>query len=491
MSLKLILPYAIGLVLGAVAVLGFAPFNCAVLPLLSIAGLYYLWLNQVQCSASLTGFVFGLGYFGAGTSWVYVSLHDFGAMPLPVAVAATAGFCALLALFPAAVGLLQARFRMGAAARLLILMPALWGGSEWVRGWILTGFPWLAIGYSQVPASPLAGFAPLLGVYGVSLLTAVAAGALALLAERNRRRLALAALAALGLSGWALGQVAWVRPVGPPVTVSLLQGNIAQDMKWRPEVARETLSHYAALAAASKGRLVVMPETAVPMFYDEVRPAYFEQLAGLARRRGGDVVLGIPVEQTAGAYFNSALSFGSAPTQIYSKSHLVPFGEFLPLRPVFAWVLAVLHIPLSDFTRGPEVQAPMAVAGQRLAVDICYEDVFGEEIIRQLPQATLLSNLTNDAWFGHSIGPAQHLQMAQMRALETGRYMLRATNTGVTAIIDQRGEVVRQAPVFSATVLEGEAQGFQGATPFVRFGNLPAVLLMGLMLAAAVWRVRH
>lgn len=488
--------YSLGLAflapaLGVLTVPGFAPFNFFPLPLLTLALLFRLWVKaRTARRAGLTGFAFGMGFFGAGVSWVYVSLHDFGGMPLPLAVVATALFCAVLALFPALAGWWQARFGVRPGLRALVLMPALWVVMEWLRGWIFTGFPWLALGYSQVPLSPLAGFAPVLGVYGVSLALAVAAGALALLPERGERGRAVAALALLAAGGWALQQVEWTAPAGPPLTVSLLQGNIAQDMKWRPEVAAATLRTYEELALKSTGRLIVMPETALPMFYDEVPLAYLKRVANLARSRGGDAVLGIPEAFDGGEYYNSAFSFGTAPRQVYRKSHLVPFGEYLPLRPVFAWVLNVLHIPLSDFSRGAEVQRPMAVAGQHLAVDICYEDVFGEEIIRQLPRATLLANLSNDAWFGHSLGPWQHLQIAQMRALETGRYMLRATNTGVTAIINPRGEVLWQAPVFATTVLEGVAQGFQGATPFVYYGNVALLILLGLMLLLA-WRWRR
>ncbi len=481
--------------LGALTVFGFAPFYLFPLPLLALAWLFRLWAKAPTAQrAALDGFTFGLGFFGAGVSWVYVSLHDFGGMPLPVAVVATSLFCAVLAVFPAFAGGLQARLRVSPTLRLLVLLPALWGVMEWLRGWVLTGFPWLGVGYSQVPVSPLAGFAPLFGVYGVSLALALGAGALALLLQAGSRRHAVLAIIVLAATGLALKQVEWTQPAGPPLTVSLLQGNIAQDMKWRPEVARDTLDTYAALAARSRGRLILLPETAVPIFFDSVPAAYLEKLAQLARQRKGDLVVGIPETGNVDEYFNSAFSFGSSPMQLYRKSHLVPFGEFLPLRPVFSWVLEFLHIPLSDFSRGAEVQQPMAVAGQHLAVDICYEDVFGEEIIRQLPQATLLANLTNDAWFGHSFGPWQHLQIAQMRALETGRYMLRATNTGVTAIINQHGEVEGLAPVFVATVLEGTVQGFQGATPYVRFGNVPVLVLMLLMLTlvmASTWRSRH
>ncbi len=477
--------------LGALAVLGFAPFYWFPLAILALAGLFHLWNHAPSAKrAALDGFTFGLGFFGTGVSWVYVSLHDFGGMPFAAAVAATALFCALLALFPALAGGLQGRFRTAPAAlRLMLLIPALWALSDWLRGWVLTGFPWLAIGYSQVPASPLAGFAPLLGVYGVSLTTALCAGALTLLTMKNQRRRAAIAITFVLCSGWALKQIQWVEAAGEPVTISLLQGNIEQDMKWRPEKAFATLKTYADLAAASEGKLIIMPETALPMFIADLPPLYLDQLQALAQQRGGDVVFGAPETDAPTEYFNSAFSLGSSPPQTYRKSHLVPFGEFLPLRPLLDWVLDILHIPLSDFSRGAKVQQPMSVAGVKLAVDICYEDVFGEEIIRQLPQATMLANLTNDAWFGHSIGPWQHLQIAQMRALESGRTMVRATNTGVTAIINQRGEVEKQAPIFTTTILEGKAQAFQGSTPFVRFGNLPALLLIALLLAAA-WRFR-
>lgn len=472
--------------LGALTVAGFAPLHLFPLPVMTLALLFRLWLRAGRRLSSLLGFAFGMGYFGAGVSWVYVSLHDFGAMPAPLAVAATVLFCAVLALFPALAGLVQALAARGGAARALLVAPAAWALLEWARGWVLTGFPWLSAGYSQVPASPLAGYAPILGVYGVSLAVAVSAGALALvLAGGRKSRLAgLSAVVALWLAGFGLQQVEWTHPVGQPVTVSLLQGNIPQDLKWSAERVQGSLDTYRRLALASESRLVILPETALPLFRDEVPRPYLETLAAHARRQNGDMIVGIPESSGPGEYYNSAFSLGTAPSQTYRKSHLVPFGEYLPLRPLFGWVLNYLHIPLSDFSRGPQSQQPMRVAGQQVAVDICYEDVFGEEIIRQLPQATLLANLSNDAWFGRSLGPQQHLQIAQMRALETGRYMLRATNTGVTAIIDQRGEVLQRAPEFTAVALTGQAQGFGGQTPFVRFGNaafLPlALLLLGL-----------
>ena len=484
---------ALALMLGAITVSGFAPDQLFFLPLITLAALFLLWGRAAsRRAAAYVGFAFGLGFFGAGVSWVYVSIHEFGGMPLPLAVVATFLFCLVLALFPALAGLLQAGPGGLTRRRALLLIPAWWVLTEWVRGWIFTGFPWLAVGYSQAVASPLAGFAPLMGVYGVSLAVAWCAAALALAGEaalqrRGRGGLVLPALVflVLMLAGFALKQVEWVRPQGAPLAVTLLQGNIPQEMKWREDKARATLDSYMALTLGSQGRLIVLPETALPMFLNQLPLNYLEMLAGHARQQGGDVLVGVPERSDSGDYFNSVLSVGSEPVQVYRKVHLVPFGEFIPFKPLFGWIIHVLHIPLSDFARGDPAQPPLQAAGQNIAMAICYEDVFGEELVRQLPAATLLVNVSNDAWFGDTVAPWQHLQISQMRALETGRYMLRATNTGITAIIDQRGEVRQRAREFTTARLEGQAQGYSGATPYVQWGNLPALGLLALLLAAS------
>ncbi len=291
----------------------------------------------------------------------------------------------------------------------------------------------------------------------------------------------------------------WVKPEGEPVSVSLLQGNIPQDMKWREDHLESTMQTYAKLIVESDSRLIVTPEISIPLFSDTVPPRYLSYLAEHARNNNGDVLIGL-AERTGHEgkeYYNTMFSFGTAPAQSYRKHHLVPFGEYIPFKPLFGWVIQVLQIPLSDFSRGGLDQQPMNLAGQRVAINICYEDVFGEEIIYQLPQATMLVNVSNDAWFGRSIGPQQHLQISQMRALETGRYMLRATNTGVTAIIDERGRVLQTIEIFTTAALHGLAQGFTGATPYVRMGNYPVLGLAGLLLCIgllsafrAAWKTR-
>lgn len=482
---------------GALGVAGFAPFGHWPLPVLSLAALFTLLSRTPSRRAGFViGFSWGLGFFIAGVSWVFVSLSVYGGMPAWLAALATFLFCALLALFPAAAGGLQAAWRVSPAQRLLLLIPLAWGMSEWTRGWLFTGFPWLAMGYSQVPASPLAGFAPLVGVYGISFLMALIAALLAWIVAPHGRAAhrvgAAAAIVALGVGGQALRGVDWTTPEGAPTTVALLQGNIPQDMKWRPEKALATLDVYARMAAAAPAQLVVLPETALPMFEAELPDGYGEELARLGRRNGGDVLTGLPTGSLQGAYYNSVVSFGSAPSQRYHKVHLVPFGEYIPLKPVWGWVIEVLHIPLSDFARGDIRQAPLAIGGQRVAANICYEDAFGEEIIRQLPAASVLVNVSNLAWFGDSFAPWQHAQISQMRALETGRMMLRATNTGVTGIIDAKGRMLASLPLFTAGSLSGSIQGYAGSTPYVRWGNAPVLALWGLigagLLAAGIRR---
>jgi apolipoprotein N-acyltransferase len=488
--------------LGAAAVLSFAPFDLYPLAVLALTGMILLW-NRCSGSRQVAalGFSFGLGFFLAGVSWVYVSLHDFGGMAAPVAAGFTLLFCAFLSCFPAVAGLLSRKIPANLALQSMVVTPALWALLEWVRGWIFTGFPWLVIGYSQVPESPLAGYAPVLGVYGVSLLTAMTAGTIAFLVQEkllSRSKpatghwslasgLALIVLISIPVVGAGLKTINWTSPLpGEPTTVALLQGNISQDLKWRPEQAIATLETYAGLVRASDATLIVLPETAIPMFQVNAPPAFLEMLVDHGKRNRGDILVGVPELDTDGRYYNSVMSFGNSANRPYRKQHLVPFGDYFPLRPVLGWIMQLMDIPMSAFSPGDGQQRPLNVAGQKVAINICYEDAFGEEIIRQLPEATLLANFTNDAWWGKSIASRQHLQMAQMRALEAGRPMLRATNTGVTAIIDVSGHLAAQAPEFETTTLTGTVRGYQGATPYVRAGNYAFLALVFMMLAAPI-----
>jgi len=470
----------IALLAGAATVLAFAPVGFYPLALASFAVLVHLWMRAAPRACFRSGFAFGLGLFGGGVSWVYVSLSQFGGMPAPLAGLATFLFCAFIALFPAAAGWLQARVPAADGARACLVIPAAWTLFEWLRGWILTGFPWLSAGYAATGWPPQ-GYAPLLGAYGLSFITLGAAGMLWGLVTKKKIRFLVLLVAVAGV-GQALRAVDWTAPAGEPVRAALLQGNIEQEMKFRAERYARILETYARLAEETSARLIILPETAVPRFYDGVEPEYLARLDAAAKRNGGDLLLGVPYREAQDRYYNSVVTLGTAPRQIYHKVHLVPFGEFVP--PGFGWVLHVLQIPLSDFSRGSPAQTPLAVAGQRVAVNICYEDAFGDETARSLPEATLLVNVSNVAWFGDSLAPSQHLQIARLRAIETGRMHLSATNSGVTAAIDRDGRVLAQLPQFAAGRLEIAAQGYAGATPYVRLRDWPT--LVGALLALAI-----
>ena len=479
---------------GLLAVPGFAPFSLYPLTVFTLAVLFVQWLHaQDARTASWLGFYFGLGLFGAGTGWIYVALHDYGDMPFLLALPGTALFSAFLALFLALVGYAQAKLQAPAWARVLLLMPAAWVLMEWVRGMIFTGFPWLTFGYSQAASSPLAGYAPLLGVYGISLAVAISAGLLALVSQKcwsRQGKAALAALLVLWLGGAALREVEWTQAQGEPLKVSLLQGNIPQELKFQEDKLVGTLETYRRLIQESDARLTVLPETALPLLRNELPENYAAILREHVKKNGGDLLIGA-FERDHGLYYNSVFTLGTAESQSYRKNHLVVFGEFIPLRPVLGWLInEVLNIPMGDLARGGLPQAPLNVAGQKVAVNICYEDAFGEEIIRALPEATLLVNVSNDAWYGNSHAAMQHNQISQMRALETGRMMLRATNTGVTSIIGRDGRIRQMLPQHEEGTLTGMVQGYAGSTPYVRWGNALVLGLLGIMLTFT-WRLRR
>ena len=468
---------------------GFAPFGLFPLPVLSLAVLFRLWSRAERpAQAAWLGFAFGMGLFCVGISWIYVALHIYGYMHPILAGLATALFAAVNSTLPAFAGYVQAKFKPASNLRILLLMPAIWTLTEWLRGLLFTGFPWLSVGYSQVPTSPLAGYAPLLGVFGVSLIVAVSAGLLLVLWNARWSKpgkIALGVLLVLWVGGALLRGIEWTHPQGEPLKVSLLQGNIAQDTKFAEEALVDTLEIYRRLAQSSDAQLIVMPETALPLLRENV-PAYYQaMLRDHVRKNGGDILVGA-FEKENGNYYNSVYSLGASESQHYRKNHLVPFGEFIPLRSVLGWfVNEILQIPMGDQASGGANQPPLNVAGQKVAVNICYEDAFGEEIIRALPQATLLVNVTNDAWYGDSFAAIQHNQLSQMRALEAGRMVLRATNTGVTSVIGVDGRIQAMLPQHEEGVLTAEVRGYEGRTPYVLLGNWGMLVLAGVMLGAA------
>jgi apolipoprotein N-acyltransferase len=478
---------ALAALLGVAHAFAFAPSHLPWLQWLALAGLFSLGLHAGRPrEAALAGFAFGLGWFGAGVSWVYVSMHVYGEMPALLAAAATAAFCAFLALYPALALWLGTRLAAGESLRTLLVLPAAWTAAEWLRGVLLTGFPWLASGYAHTDG-PLAGFAPVVGVHGVTLAAALLAGSVALLARRRRGRLLLpaAVAAALLAGGQALRAIEWTRPAGEPIRVQLLQGNVPQNLKFADGgMALSEAAYLPLLGSTGPADLIVMPESVLPLPLSYLPEATLGALAEVPRR-GAALIFGIFIEQAPGHYYNSAVGLSPDGTsQRYAKRHLVPFGEFIPWG--FRWFVDLMRMPIGDQQRGEPYQPPMQLAGQRVAVNICYEDLFGAEIRQAWRDPalapTLLLNLSNLGWFDDSLALPQHLQISRMRALETGRPVLRATNTGATAIVDARGQVVAQLPYLTRGVLAGEVQGHSGDTPYLRFGDAPALLLVGLAL---------
>ena len=483
---------------GALAVLSFAPLSWWLVQFASLAVLLWLAVGQSTIRRSaLIGWSFSFGWMVAGTHWLYTSLHDYGGLPAPVTIAAVALLSAWMALYSAmamAAGTwLRLRCRLSPAVTLLLVYPPLWALSEWLRNWVATGFPWIVSGYAHV-TSPLAGYAPIVGVYGIGWLAALT-GACLVLAFSSRRKAALALAAVVLMAGLALNQIAWTTPQGAPISVRLLQGNVPQEMKFNPERASETLSLYYDMVTEARADLIATPETALPMMAHALPPDYLELLSTFARQSKSNLLVGVPVSDGPGTYANSLLGLpATARPQPYryDKHHLVPFGEFIP--PGFRWFVDMMHIPLGDFTRGALLQAPFEAAGQWVLPNICYEDLFGEEIADQIaasyfsgrPQPTMMLNVSNIAWFGDSIALPQHLQISQMRSLETRRPMLRATNTGATAVIDARGQVQNELKPFTRGVLTAKVQGMTGYTPYILLGNVP-VLAAALMLLAIIW----
>jgi len=490
----------LALVAGGLMPLAYAPFDLYPFSLLAVTILFYIWSRVSAAQAFLFGFLFGLAMFGGGVSWVFISIHDYGYVPLPLSLLLTVLFVAVLALFPALCGYAAVRSRAaldltsvrdGAIFSVLVL-PALWVMFEWLRGWFMTGFPWLHLGYAFID-TPLAGFAPLTGVYGVSLTAAICCGLLlTMLGARpgqvdGRPLIAIVAIWSLGAT---LLMFQWTQTAGKPVRVSLVQGNIPQDMKWLPEMKQPTLDHYAALTREHwDSDLIIWPETAIPMFSYQAE-AFLDSMTAEAALNATDLLVGLVYQDPGtGSYYNSMLGLGVDGGR-YDKRHLVPFTEYLPFKTVLAGVVDFLDVPMSDFSAGSDTQKPISLAGQTLGITICFEDAFGEDVISSLPRASLLVNVSNDAWFAGSIAPEQHLQMARMRALESGRELMRATNTGVSAFIDANGHLRQVAPQYTSAVLTAAVQPRQGATPYVIVGNGAALLLAIAMLGVAILKRR-
>ncbi len=465
----------LALAAGAATVLAFAPFHQGWLATLTFTLLLILWRRTAPGRAFALGWAFGLGLFGVGLFWLRHSIETFGGMNPPLAVAATLALAAFLALYPALTGWLACRWLPPGNLRLPALA-ALWVIFEGLRGRLFTGLSWLQLGYAQLD-TPLAGYLPLGGVLLAGLAVTVSAALLA-----RGRSWWLLMLPLLWGGGWWLQQQSWTRPAAPPLAVALVQPDIPQAIKWEPEQFQPTLEILQRLGdQAPEAQVVIWPETAVPAFADQVENAVLTPLDQRFRRRGRTLLLGIPAREADGRYFNAALALGADGRQRYDKRHLVPFGEYMPLRSLLAPLARALAIPMSNFSAG-QGRPLLILGGQPAGLSICYEDSFGYEVAAALPEATWLVNLSNDAWFGDSLGPRQHLQMAQARALESGRPMARATNTGISALIDHHGRILARLDLDRQGVLRGSLVPQTGLTPWGRWGLAPLGGALGLIL---------
>jgi apolipoprotein N-acyltransferase len=402
------------------------------------------------------------------------------------------GLVAIMALYHALLGYLVVRLLpAGGGWRYLLGLPALWLLIEWWRGWFLSGFPWLSLGLSQTDTW-LGGFAPVIGVYGISALLLLGSGALLALL-RGPARLRLVALCVLLLPwpiGLGLAHLDWTQPAGAPVSVAILQGAIPQDLKWQADNVDPTRELYTRLNEQALGaQLIVWPESALPQLANEV-PQYLGQIYSRAHLRGSDIVMGIIRADDNDNYFNSIMTMSDR-VSFYDKHHLVPFAEYFPVPPFIRSWLRLMNLPYSDFTPGLADQPAVAAAGTRLALSICYEDAYDTADLAALAQARVLVNVTNDAWFGRSWARYQHFQIARMRAMEAQRPLVRAANDGVSALVGAHGELLARAPEFVSTVLHGSVQPRAGLTPFVRLGNAPVVLSALLVAALALRQGRR
>jgi apolipoprotein N-acyltransferase len=488
------LPAPAMLLAGLLGVAAFAPFGWYPLVCVALTVLFNQWLGDSPWQAFRHGGLFGLGFFGAGVSWVYVSIHVYGHVPVAAAALVAAALVAFLSLYPAVLGyFLKRGMPVVTWTGLVLVFPAGWIVAEWVRGWLFSGFPWLNVGNSQVD-SPLAGLPPMAGVYGTGLAVALSAALLVAALRGWKRGTSLVLLGVLWSGAWLLQQVPWTEPAGEALRVAIVQGNIAQEEKWSPDNLVHTLTRYRELTAGvADADLLVWPETAIPAFYHQMEDSLIPQLEETMRAAGTTLLTGIPVlDRDSWQYYNGVVSLGET-RGFYYKQHLVPYGEYLPLRDLLGHSLDALAVPNADFTPGAEDQPLLQAAGYPVATSICYEVIFGEQVIRDLPQAALLVNVSNDAWFGRSLAPHQHLEMARMRSRETGRPMLRATNTGISAIIDYDGRILARSPQFEEAVLSGRIMPRKGVTPYVMTGNAPVVILcfLCLLLPRLAGRVRN
>jgi len=477
------------LIAGLLLPFSFAPYDIVWLVIPLIAWLFLISIEQSPANAFKRGWFFGLGWFGHGLYWLYYSLHVHGNAPIALVIVILFFLACYMALFPAfALWCNRKFFKVSASMQLAIILPLSWYISEWLRGYFLTGFPWLEIGYTQIDTI-LNGYVPIIGNIGLSWVLALISGLLVLLFLEKRRMIYGLVIGSLLTVGFILQNIQWTQKIDKPIVVSLIQGNIAQKDKWKRSLRKSTIDMYTRLSLQQKNSdVIIWPETAVPGFLSRVK-TYLTPFQEKIKNRNQDLLYGLFVEdQATRQYYNSVVDING---KAYHKRHLVPLGEYFPFQSLMGFLRQWMDIPMSDIATGDDNQKPLMVAGQPVGVSICFEDAFDRNVLSTVPEATILINVSNDAWFEDSTQPLQHHQIARMRALETGRYLLRVTNTGLTSIIKPDGKVLSRAPQFERYVLTDTVYAMEGSTPYVVWQNYLLMSGATLVLFGFYWRGRR
>ena len=472
---------------GIANALAFAPFNWWPLGLLSFGILFYFWLGSDLKTSVKLGFVYGLGMFGVGISWMYISIHTFGGMPPVLAGLCIAVLVSVVSLFPAISGAVQSLFvRLSVTAKLGLVMPVTWIFFEWMRSWVLTGLPWLSTGYSMID-TPLSNFAPIGGVYLVGLITLISVGVLMSLIRSITIGNTMFGVVVVGIwaSGWLLNETSWTKAHEGPLKVSVIQNNISISEKWDQQQTNDIIQSYLQKSRLEQDvDLIVMPEAAIPDYIDNLSTSFWDEI----RTHPADFIFGVLHRERIDdqwSYYNTVAGV-SDKIMIYRKQHLVPFGEYFPLRMILDPLIKMMNMPMSDFSHWNKPQAPLHVAGNRFAASICYEDAFPADWRNQVGPSGALINVSEDIWFGDSLAPHQRLQMARFRARESERPMIRSSNNGLSALINWKGGIDIYAPQFVEYVVRGSIQPRTGVTPYIAFGDVAVLIFMGVLFLIAL-----
>jgi apolipoprotein N-acyltransferase len=487
----------LAIAIGALLTLAFAPCQLYWLAIIMPAVLFGLLCRLTPNQAFWRSWLFGVGFFGAGVYWIFISIHTYGNASYFLAAAFTTAFIGILALFIGINGYVLNRFfSLHSSTRLFCAFPALWVLFEWLRSWLLTGFPWLFIGYSQIN-SPLKGYGALSSVYCISFVVLLSSSLLYNIVVTIKQKrplicgLSILALIFIWVLGNYLGKISWTQPYGAPIKVSLVQGNIPQEIKWSADTVQLTLDTYRTLSEQHwDSKLIIWPESAVPLSMQNAED-FLDEMDNKASQHQSNLITGIPVQANRqGQYYNAVILLGSN-KGYYIKRRLVPFGEYVPFSGVLHRLLDVLKIPMSDFIPAGTAKAgALQIDNIKIAAFICYEIAFPELVYFKDNNINMLLTVSNDAWFGHSIAQVQHLEMAQMRALELGRPVLFVSNNGITAIINAKGKILTAAPPYETYVLTDKVQPMQGKTPWQRIGMDPLLFILALLVFTAVRKQR-